>query len=67
LQTDASPSYENFTLSIYDPLNQLVYSSKISNASELRQTLDLRHFTKGIYFLQVKNKSHHYTTKILLH
>jgi len=67
LKTEVSPSYENFTLSIYDPLNQLVYSSKISNASELRQTLDLRHFTKGIYFLQVKNKYHHYTTKILMH
>ncbi len=66
LQTDASPSYENFTLSIYDPLNQLVYSSKISNASELRQTLDLRHFTKGLYFLQIQNKAQHYITKILL-
>lgn len=67
LQTQVNVADENYTLSVYDPLNQLLYSSKISSASELRQTLDLRHFTKGIYFLQVRSKSQSYTTKVLLH
>jgi hypothetical protein len=67
LQTEAKPGTENYTLSVYDPLNQLLYSATISTASDLKQILDLRHFTKGLYFLQVKNKSQNHTTKILLH
>lgn len=67
LQTEVNPAEEHLTLSVYDPLNRLIYSSMVSNSSELKQTLDFRHFTKGVYFLQVKNKSQNYTTKILLH
>jgi hypothetical protein len=67
LQTDTNPSAENYTLSIYSPLNQLLYSSTITNVADLKQTLDLRHFAKGMYFLQVKNSTQSYTAKILLH
>lgn len=57
---------EDFTLSIYDPLHQLVYTSKVTYSNLIKESLDLRHFSRGLYFLQIQNKAQNYTTKILL-
>ena len=50
--TGVNPSAENI-LSVYDPVNHYLFWNK-STASDLKQILDYP-FTKGLYFIQVKN------------
>lgn len=66
LKSDFSTEAGDYTLSLYDPLNRLIYSSRVFYSEVVREKLDLRHLTKGFYFLQVKNKSQNFITKVLL-
>jgi PKD repeat protein len=57
-----SNTIEHASIEIYDAIGKLVLIEKITNTNTI---ISFEHFSKGFYFVRVKNKGDYFTTRII--
>jgi hypothetical protein len=58
---------ENATINLMDPAGKVVYSAKYKQSIPSNLTLDLSEFTKGLYFLRIRQDSNVWIEKLIVY
>jgi hypothetical protein len=57
---------EDATLNVYNMVGQRVYSVNVQGTGSVNEQHDLSFLTEGMYILELTNKQHRYTSKIIV-
>ncbi len=59
------PSKKNSSISVFNLLGENIYTNMLKSGTQ-QQTINIRHFPKGVYLLQIQTTNNIFTQKIML-